>query len=84
MIWKQLEGAKQTMKTALTMKDREQRYEQFRAFLRGRKLDAALVCGDGAIKFLGGEYVSAWGTVILFPTQGDPVRLQGAPAVNMC
>lgn len=66
------------METALTKKDKEQRYEQFRAFLHDRELDAALVCGDGAIKFLGGEYVSTWGTVILFPMEGDPVQFTGS------
>lgn len=66
------------MKTALTREDRELRYEQFRAFLRDRRFDAALVYGDGAVKFLGGEYVSTWGTMILFPMKGDPVQFTGS------
>lgn len=67
------------MKTALTVEDRNQRYDQFRAFLKERGADGALVCGDGAVKFLGGEYVSAWGTVIIFPVEGEPVQFTGNP-----
>ena len=68
-----------TKKTILTAEDRQQRYAQFRDFLKAQGADGALVCGDGAIKFLGGEYVSTWGTLILFPVAGEPVMFSGSP-----
>lgn len=68
-----------TKKTILTAEDRAQRYAQFREFLKEQGVNGALVGGDGAIKFLGGEYVSTWGTLILFPVDGEPVMFSGTP-----
>lgn len=65
--------------TVLTAEDRQQRYAQFRGFLTEQGAAGALVCGDGPVKFLGGEYVSAWGTLILFPVDGEPVMFSGSP-----
>lgn len=65
--------------TILTGEDREARYEQFRQLLRQQGVAGAFVCGDGPVKFLGGEYIATWGTLILFPLEGEPVVFTGGP-----
>lgn len=68
-----------TKGTVLTQEDRRYCHDRFRELLRMRGLEGALVCGDGAVKYLAGEYAPTWGTMILFPVQGEPVMFAGSP-----
>lgn len=65
--------------TCLTESDKSYRYDRLNALMKSQDLEALFLCGDAAIKYVTGEYISGWGGFALIPRNGEPILFFANP-----
>lgn len=65
--------------TCLKETDRAYRYAKLKELMEKNGLEAMFLCGDAAIKYVTGEYISGWGGFVLFPKEGSPILFFSNP-----
>lgn len=65
--------------TCLGSQDRDNHNKKMRELMEKMDLAALFLCGDAAVKYVAGEYISGWGALILYPKEGEPILYYANP-----
>jgi Xaa-Pro aminopeptidase len=63
----------------LQVQDKNNRYAKLQAFMSEQGIDALVGCGEGAVKYLGGEFINTRWTMVCAFRDSEPVAFVAGP-----